>query len=217
LSVSGASLVAVTGAARAAIADLTDLGAISKRLDANDGVAAGRTVIEAGALDVGVGQRFLVQNTAAGTAYDDRRGLVVDALTIRAGGTQAPTQIAINGIVGGQTGLAAIPRISVNGAFATGSTVNGCLLANPGSCDSTPKRVDDGDVRNVIVTYLDPPPGTNTVPTADSFTQSPLVQINEITPPGFAPLIDEPVTGTGNDDLLGDGQCREEGGNCARP
>lgn len=217
LSVSGASLVAVTGAARTAIADLTDLGAISKRLDANDGVTAGRTVIEAGTLDVGVGQRFLVQNTATGTAYDDRRGLVVDTLTIRAGGTQAPTQIAINGIVGGQTGLAAIPRISVNGAFATGSTVNGCLLANPGSCDSTPKQVDDGDVRNVIVTYLDPPPGTNTVPTADSFTQSPLVQINEITPPGFAPLIDEPVTGTGNDDLLGDGQCREEGGNCARP
>jgi len=217
LSVSGASLVAATSTARTAIADLTDLGAISKRLDANDGVTAGRTVIEAGALDVGVGQRFLVQNTATGTAYDDRRGLVVDTLTIRAGGTQAPTQIAINGIVGGQTGLAAIPRISVNGAFATGSTVNGCLLANPGSCDSTPKRVDDGDVRNVIVTYLDPPPGTNTVPTADSFTQSPLVQINEITPPGFAPLIDEPVTGTGNDDLLGDGQCGEEGGNCARP
>ncbi|MPT23581.1 MAG: hypothetical protein E2577_11570 [Starkeya sp.] len=72
-------------------------------------------------------------------------------------------------------------------------------------------------MRNVIVTYLDPPPGTNTVPTADSFTQSPLVQINEITPPGFAPLIDEPVTGTGNDDLLGDGQCREEGGSCAQP
>ncbi|KAJ8137074.1 hypothetical protein OY671_009712, partial [Metschnikowia pulcherrima] len=40
---------------------------------------------------------------------------------------------------------------------------------------------------------------------------------NEITPPGFAPSIDEPVTGTGNDDSSGDGQCREEGGNCARP
>lgn len=219
LSVSGASLVATTSMAFTAIAGLTDLGAISARLDANDGVTAGRTVIEAGTLDVGVGQRFLVQNTATGTAYDDRRGLVVDTLTIRAGGAQAPTQIAINGIVGGQTGLAAISRISVNGAFATGSTVNGCLLADPGSCasESTPELVDDGDVRNVIVTYLDPPPGTNTVPTADSFTQSPLVQINEITPPGFAPLIDEPVTGTGNDDLLGEGQCREEGGSCAQP
>lgn len=217
LSVSGAGLVAATTTAFTAIGSLSDLGAISKRLDANDGVTAGRTVIEAGALDVGVGQRFLVQNTATGTAYGDRRGLVVDTLTIRAGGAQAPTQIAINGIVGGQTGLAAIPLISVNGAFAAGSTVNGCLLADAASCDTTPKRVDDGDVRNVIVNYLDPPPGTNTVPTADSFTQSPLVQINEITPPGFAPLIDEPVTGTGNDDLLGDGQCRDEGGNCARP
>ena len=37
----------------------------------------------------------------------------------------------------------------------------------------------------------------------DSFTKTTLIQLNQIAPAGFEPLIDEPVTGTGNDDLLG--------------
>lgn len=217
LSITGKGLGAITRAALNDIANLADEAAINSRLSLNDGVTDGRTVIEAGTVAIAVSSQFLVQNTAQQTGFDARRGLVADTLTVRSTGTQ-PLAIAINGVVGGQTGLAAIPLVAISGSATAGSTVNGCVIANVASCSVTPADPHLNEVRDVIREPLSVPVETNTVPVLDSFTASTLVQINQITPPGFEPLIDEPVTGTGNEDLLGgDEVCAPGETDCARP
>ncbi|CAM4251775.1 hypothetical protein NOLU111490_15020 [Novosphingobium lubricantis] len=59
------------------------------------------------------------------------------------------------------------------------------------------------EVRDFIEETLDETPQEASIPVVDAFARTSLIEINAITPAGFEPLIDEPVTGTGNDDLLG--------------
>jgi hypothetical protein len=214
LAITGKGLAAITRGALNDIANLTDDAVIASRLSLNDAVTDGRTLIEAGTINVAVGSQFFVQNTALQTGFDARRGLVADTLTVRSTGTQ-PVAMATNGVVGGQTGLAAIPLVTITGATTAGSTINGCIIANVASCSVAPTDTHLGEVRDLIREPLSVPVEANTVPVTDSFTASTLVQINQITPPGFEPLIDEPVTGTGNEDLLGgDELCDPDKANC---
>ncbi|CAH0497118.1 hypothetical protein [Novosphingobium sp. CECT 9465] len=207
LRISGSGIAMVTRDALEDISALTDTAAITERLSANDGVTADRTLIEAEVIDLQSDREVYVQNTAVGTGFAERRGFVAGSLSIdsRDGGT---LDIVINGTVDGATGIDAIDLIDLEEEFTPLSSVNGCVIANVASCGVEPVEeppvFDQVIVRDVIAEVLDDNPEDTALQVADSFTRSTLIQINQIAPAGFEPLIDEPVTGTGNDDLLGD-------------
>lgn len=207
LRISGSGIAMVTRDALEDISALTDTAAITERLSANDGVTADRTLIEAEVIDLQSDREVYVQNTAVGTGFAERRGFVAGSLSIdsRDGDT---LDIVINGTVDGATGIDAIDLIDLEEDATALSSVNGCVIANVASCGVEPAEeppvFDQVIVRDVIAEVLDDNPEDTALQVADSFTRSTLIQINQIAPAGFEPLIDEPVTGTGNDDLLGD-------------
>ena len=119
--------------------------------------------------------------------------------------------MVINGVVGGMTGIAAIPVIRFNGQIVPQSSVNGCVIASFATCN-VPVSFDN-PIQDVIGALNGNQPGVITgveqssiQSIADGFFNAPLMEINQIAPAGFAPLIDEPVTGTGNDDLTDTGE-----------
>jgi hypothetical protein len=147
-----------------------------------------------------------IQNSVAGTDYADRRGFVVGdgGLAINATGTGA-LAIVIDGVQRGSTsgtitGIDLIPVANITGAFDSASTINGCLIVSPITC-------------SVVTTTTDPRFG---VPVQDLIEEdveekdedgldgmpvSPLIETVEIFPNREGPIIDDPVTGAGNDDL----------------
>ncbi|MGF7147196.1 hypothetical protein FHS96_000805 [Sphingomonas zeicaulis] len=199
--------------ALADIATAPDMAAIDERLALNDGALDEGGAIQAGGLEVNAGNGFFVQNSGVESrVLADRRGFTVGTggLTIRTGGVT--TRIVINGrevdpaTNGFFTGLDLIPRVRIlgadgdlPGAFDQGSTINGCLIANTAAC----QIVVNFPVQDVIQDITDPSQVTVQP------LQSPLIELRDFERFGFQPLIDEPVTGAGNDDLWTE-QCRAD-------
>jgi hypothetical protein len=197
----------VTPQALTDILAATTTSQITTRLSASDGLTSGATLLEAAALQVNVARGFYVQNTAPLTGFDDRRGLIADSLTIAGTTTTAPITIVINGQINGQTGLKAVPLATINGSFDPQSSVNGCIIVAVATCNQ-PVGFDN-PIRDVINQAINGDGNQSVESTAiqsvgDGFFNAPLMQLDQIAPAGFTPLIDEPVTGTGNDDLVGE-------------
>jgi filamentous hemagglutinin family protein len=194
LAIATGELSALTSAARSAIVGM-DGNAITLRLAQNDGVGDGRTLLEAGSIAIAASGRVLIQNTALGQTFDARRGFVADSFAINTSNSagSAPL-IVINGTVAGQTGLTALRAVSVIGGYDDLSTVNGCRLftATCGTPQFDPLRdlLEDEIGR-----------GTN-LDSGDAIGEGTLIQISRFEPVGFEAVIDEPVTGSGNDDFL---------------
>ncbi len=169
--------------------------------------------------------------TTANRDYSGRRGFTVGAggFTVVQGGTN-PVRIAINGrqvgattplggptIGGFVTGLDMIPLIKIvpldlqAGAvfqvpasgvltaaqlataprlFDTTSTVNGCAITGGSGC----RVVPNDPIRDILQGDFGEGSVGNLLPLA-------LIQLKDYVTPGDEPLIDEPVTGAGNDDL----------------
>ncbi|WP_293883145.1 hypothetical protein [Sphingomonas sp.] len=225
LALNSADIFAGSSAALADIAAAADLGAASTRIDRNDTTpASDNGYFAAGGIIATVDNNIYIQNTGASTMantdFDARRGF-----TVGAGGftvvqnTPGVIKIAVNGrqvvsTAQGEffTGFDLVPRINIigydsasangsvvqtRGSFDPLSTINGCrILAT--SCSGA----------GVIV----PDPGTSiardTIEHAVEQFQAEgqllpiaLVQFQDFK--GFIdqPVIDEPVTGAGNDDL----------------
>ncbi|WP_231735571.1 hypothetical protein [Novosphingobium sp. CCH12-A3] len=206
LRISGTGIAMVTRSALEDIAQLTDTALITDRLALNDGVTDGRTLVEADAIQLRSDREVYIQNTSLGTRLDDRRGLVAKSLSIgsRDGGQ---LDIAINGIVNGEVGVDAIEQIAFDESFTELSSVNGCVILSANTCNKLPFEIIE--LRDLVEEVLKTDPAENALQVVDSFTKTTLIQLNQIAPAGFEPLIDEPVTGTGNDDLLG--EARETG------
>ncbi|QGN53482.1 hypothetical protein [Novosphingobium sp. Gsoil 351] len=209
LAISTGDLTALTSAARSAISGM-DGNAVNLRLAQNDGVSDGRTLLEAGSIAISASGRVLIQNTAVDQTFDGRRGFVADSFAINTSGassTGAPL-IVINGTVAGQTGLNALRAVQVTGGFDSFSTVNGCRLL-AATCGA-PKFDPIQDVIEEEVGR-----GSN-LDSGDAIGEGMLIQIERFEPVGFEAVIDEPVTGSGNDDFLvpeagtGDQQCEAD-------
>lgn len=169
--------------------------------------------------------------TNANRDYSGRRGFTVGAggFTIVQAGDN-PVRIAINGrqvgettplgaptIGGFVTGLDMIPLIRIRGIdsqssdvfqvsasgvltsqqlalaprlFDTTSTVNGCEITGASGC----RVVPNDPIRDILQGDFGEGSVSNLLPLS-------LVQLREYVTPGDEPLIDEPVTGAGNDDL----------------
>ena len=208
------------------------LKAASDRLGQNDGTAVDGGYFQAGGIVASVTRGIYVQNSGTsqvpGNAdYPARRGFTVGngGFTV-VQASSAPIRIAINGVQQSKsgtngliTGKDLIPATgfrrfddrtrytldtlpNATSVFDPKSTINGCvILAAATGCTA-----DDGNqdfVRDPIRNdFGKDGNGANLLPVV-------IITLKDFVPPVDEPLIDEPVTGAGNDDLwsVDDGKC----------
>ncbi|MBX9813308.1 MAG: hypothetical protein K2X76_01250, partial [Sphingomonas sp.] len=201
LSLTGATIYAATDRAIADVAANPSTDARSARLASNDGVLLEEGVLRAGTLRLNATNGVFVQNSGAALDFFARRGFTAGAIAIT---TQAATPIVINGRLadanGFVTGLSVIPRLAINGATGGGqagfdplSTANGCLILNVASCANS-SDVQPNDDR--LSPALDPRGAFGS-----GFGPLGLLSFQTLIRNGYPPLIDEPITGVGNEDL----------------
>lgn len=193
---------AMTPQARNDVRAATSIGAIDSRLAQNDGIDNPDGLIRTGTLDITtIASDVFIQNTAVGRTFAARRGFTVDALLIAdRGGTNQP--IVINGIIAGATGVDAVTLAQISSTFDPGSTINGCLITNPAGCIDVPEVVPGVTfpVQDLIEQQLDeeaPEDGGVGAGVLDA----PLIELRDPLDTSEDPLLDDPVTGAGNEDL----------------
>ncbi|WP_333605249.1 hypothetical protein [Novosphingobium sp.] len=165
-------------------------------------------VVIAGSIAANVIDGIYIQNTGATTAYTDRRGFTAGALAI--GTASDATQIVVNGVTIDATGnavagLDTVGTITINGSVPSGSgrfnglsSVNGCIISL--RCGFTGDR--PLPAKPDLSGPPDPPgTGSNAAFINDAILQ---VDVQKSSPATLLPLVDEPVTGVGNEDLWGD-------------
>jgi filamentous hemagglutinin family protein len=194
-----------------AIAGVTDLAQISNLLDEPDVQGPTAGTLQAGTIRIGVDDALLIDNGGLTDAFADRRGFTANELDITTG--SANTQIAINGVIlrngASVTGLDTAPLIIINdepaaagGQFNPLSTINGCVIG--GDCTSLPPPSHEVDFTNPTDDDLTQPlehgNGTTGSQGNPVFIDD-LFAIGENAPLITPPLVDEPITGVGNDDL----------------
>jgi hypothetical protein len=206
LNLQSDDIIVATAAAITDVGLATTTNAIEARLAQNDGVILDEGSLFARSIRADVQGGFYVQNSGTGTEFANRRGL-----TFGAGGldvlTEGPSRIVVNGVqlgANGQiTGLDTIPLLTVGGGVpATGSfdprsTLNGCIIANPGACVVV--TFENGfPVQDVIEEEADAESDDGN---GNSLPVAPLITMRDLDPLSGEPLLDDPVTGAGNDDL----------------
>jgi len=196
LRIVGDTVAVATGAVLGQIGSASGIRSLSALLDVPGNTA---DPLRAGSIYFDVVGGLYIQNTGASTRIADRRGFTTGAIAID---TASPsTRIVINGQllrpIGSVTGTDVTPLITINGTaaaaggrFDPASTVNGCLIGrlcfdvafNPPNSEDleTPVGSDEG---------------------AGSLFVAPLIQLADTEPLITPPLVDEPITGVGNDDL----------------
>jgi len=110
-------------------------------------------------------------------------------------------QLGANGPI---TDIDAVPLLTINGSapvagsYDPRSTFNGCFIASPTACTTVAIDFENSfPVQDVIDEEVEDDDGVgegNTVPQA-------LITMRDIDPMTGEPLLDDPVTGAGNDDL----------------
>lgn len=214
---------AVSGASTSALADIASLPTfrdISIRLGLNDSSEVNdRGMVSADGITVFVRDAFYLQNTGQSatnpfTGFEQRRGFTAGAggMTVFAHG--AETRVAINGRLIDSaglfvTGLRAIPEVSFESVssnstgllFHADSTINGCAILRATACQIG--LTQPNEPREGIDVVVEGAPEASLMPLA-------LIQFSPQVDPAGNPVIDDPVTGAGNDDLWGDGSEDEE-------
>lgn len=201
LTLRGRTIIAATQAAIGDVAAATTVDARDQRLAQNDGVLSDAGILRAATINASVSDGLFIQNTGSATDFDSRCGFTANNLAITTGGA---AQIAINGRLTGPggsfvTGRHTGPQVSINGVldgraggYVIGSKINGCLIGTAGTCIDLNVVLEP---HSTIEAKLDP---IAAVPRALSLS---LIELWDAAAQGFPPLIDEPVTGAGNDDL----------------
>ncbi|MEI4505432.1 hypothetical protein WBQ88_08205 [Sphingopyxis sp. CCNWLW253] len=206
LNLASDDIIVATEAAITAVGAATTTDAINTRLGQNDGVTLDEGALFARGIRADVAGGFYVQNSGAGTDFAQRRGLTFGAggLDVR---TQGTSRIVINGVqlgAGGQiTGIDTVPLLTINGAapvvgsYDRRSTFNGCLIASPSGCTTVTFEFQTNfPVQDIIDEEVEDEARGE----GNNFPQ-PLITMRDIDPMTGEPLLDDPVTGAGNDDL----------------
>ncbi len=202
LVLNSANIIAASASATADIAGLTDASAITTRLGNNDGNISDVGMLSADQVNLNGGNSVFVQNSGISSLFRDSRGITANAINVSL--TNRNGLVVINGRItappGFAAGLEAIPLLNINGTpsqlasgFDTLSTMNGCQITAIAACRQreNPISVTDDDINRP----LDPDQRAG-----DEFPTA-LIELKEFETFGYPPLIDEPVTGSGNDDL----------------
>lgn len=207
LSLDAVNIFAMTEQALDAVFGL-GVTEIDQRLGNNDGVDISDGLIRGGNVQLSISDSLFIQNTAPGTDFPDRRGFTASSLTISGAGS---TRIVINGIVDGTTGIDSIAVTDINGSFDSASTINGCFIINPAFCgtgltpvDGPDDLIEDNPIQDIIEEEVTPDEQAGDPGPFDTN----LIVLKENEEKIQDPLIDEPVTGAGNDDLwVGSSDC----------
>lgn len=224
------TIIAASSATQTALAGLSDPAAIDTLLGTNDGKVSSTGVLRADSMRFAVTNGLYIQNTGASTFFPLRRGFAVGAGGIAVStpvGRTTPL-IVINGQAttstgGSAFGLNAIPLVSINGQPApsssgsrAGSTINGCDFTKIDECRPplTPELTLTRDRVQSPVEEITDTPSDLAVERQSLVT--PGVELQDIGRLSYEPLIDEPVTGSGNDDLWVPA-CDPGKGNCPAP
>jgi hypothetical protein len=213
-----------TAQAAQGIASSTSLDQIDERLGTNDGALKPEGYLQANTLEFSIENALYIQNSGGpGLGSTDRAGFTAGSGGVFIDtGDSSSARIAINGrqsdgssFIGG---VDLIPLLSINGqhnptgGFNLRSTANGCLIVGR-SCrfDLIPQVPPVQDVIEKIVDAPDNQENQDGTAVVQALNL-PLLQLVDTDGLTFAPLIDEPVTGTGNDDLwLGDDEKDDDG------
>lgn len=237
------NIYAMTDQAFADIAGLS-VNDVDLRLENSDGLDIDNGLIRGGIAQFIVDGDLFIQNTVPGVSFVERRGFTVDSLTINGLSAGSNANIAINGIVNGEIGIDTIFATDPVVSFDDFSTINGCVIIDPASCGApppptptptptptpaptpTPTPVADPEiddpVQDIIEEEVTPSEGGSVV--SDPFETN-LIELKENEEYVEDPLIDEPVTGAGNDDLwvseddaseADDGECAEGDETCGQ-
>ncbi|MCJ8155893.1 hypothetical protein [Sphingomonas sp. LaA6.9] len=208
LQLSSDDIIAASLQAIADVGSASTTDAIDDRLAINDGAVDDDGYFSANRIEVTARNGFYVQNSGATDEFADRRGFTVGTGGMAITTGSATTRIVINGRQSDgagsfTTGTDMIGLVSINGRTGLSvsgidrrSTINGCLIANP-LCSGF---VVPGTLlsREVFEAPVDPESAEEALQQLFPLT---LIELKEFEPFGFEPLIDEPVTGAGNDDL----------------
>lgn len=209
LALSSDDIIAASLQAIADVGAATATDAIDDRLGVNDGAVNEDGYLRADRIEVNARNGFYVQNSGASDDFANRRGFTVGAGGMDIGTGSAASRIVINGrqsdgAGGFVTGVDLIDLVRVNGQTGravTGidnrSTINGCVIADPLLCGGffvpeTPLS------REIFEVPVNPESGEDAMIQLFPLT---LIELKDFEPFGFEPLIDEPVTGAGNEDL----------------
>ncbi len=230
LTLRAGQIAFTTRSAADALAAATTIQQRSDRLGLDDGNVDPDGYVRAGGIAVDVATALYAQNSGPDAAIASRAGFTAGAGGYRftthgvdpETGVQAPVEIAFNGRqqTGGRivTGTDLYALIDIDPASADavpGSTVNGCVIGDRCGTPAVPPIELFPPVQDVVTSVIDGNAGpfTRLDPTTLAFRNIPLVSFGDFTPSGSIPLIDEPVTGAGNEDIWGAiGFGREGGG-----
>jgi hypothetical protein len=184
-----------------------DLNAVRQRLGTNDQLENDGGYFQAGQIVVRISRLAFIQNSGAnGDDPNAKRGFSANNLRIETTGEQ-PAQLVLNGRVGSITGAGLIDAVNVSGSFDAGSSFNGCT---PGAlCGVAPPPPGPGPdvfapVLSVARDQIEDDKKQDEKEQSLQASQSrpdPLIQILNVPGSRFDPLIDQPVTGAGNEDL----------------
>ena len=214
LAIEARSIVAASRDAATGASAMATIDARNRRLGQNDGPANDAGYIRAGAVTLSAADRIWVQNSGGSDRPNDRAGIAAGAggITLRATGP-APVEIIINGRqengAAPVVGRGLIQNVTIRGehspAFASGSTINGCLIAGT-SCNppETVLAVPELSPVAVVQDFLAAFEEEDEDDPQDSFSRPPLLRLPsliELAGYPFAPVVDEPVIGAGNEEL----------------
>lgn len=218
LELTAPTIVAASQAATTEIAALTDGRAINDRLAINDGAISDAGNFTADSIIVNVSNGFFVQNSGikelSAFSFGDRRGITVGAGGLTINAASATTRIFVSGrqlLTNGSflTGVDFLRRQSINGTqvqlsifpptpFDPASTVNGCAIINSASCLI---NIDGGSLARDVVGQSDEDSGGSGGNGSSSDANFVQFQFKNLDEANFQAVIDDPVTGVGNDDL----------------
>lgn len=222
------SIVSASPSAMSDIAIAAGLSDISTRLGLNDNSEVNDLgVMSADAITVFVRESFYLQNTGQSatnpfTGFEKRRGFTAGSggMTIYTDGPE--TRIAINGrLIGSDglfiTGLKVIPEVDFDTEFTTSSgselfdfdsTINGCAILRATACQLS--LTQPNEPREAVGVIRETASVVEDSPGKVSVTGVSLVQLSPEVDQTNTPIIDDPVTGAGNDDLWGDVASNDE-------
>jgi hypothetical protein len=191
---------AMSTAARNEVAGL-DLDTARQRLGTNDQLANDGGYFQAGQIIVRINRLLFIQNSGAnGDDPDAKRGFTTNSFRVETTGTQ-PAQLILNGRAGSATGQGLINAVSISGGFDARSSFNGCT---PGSLCGAPTPDLFTPVFSAPRDQIEDDRDSDEAEQALDAAQTrpdPLIQFVDAPTSRFDPLIDQPVTGAGNEDF----------------
>jgi hypothetical protein len=197
LALVGGTVAVATAATLGQLATATDFAAINALLDQPGGTPQ---PLRAGTMTFNVTGALYIQNTGPTAVIADRAGFTAGGVAIST--ASGSTRIAINGQVlapgGPLTGIDTQRGVTINGApaapggqFDAGSTINGCVIGGRCGPPSGAGAPSDSDLTQPLPPDTGPP----------SLFVAPIIELAGNDPLVEPPLVDEPITGIGNDDL----------------